>query len=112
MAETEDDGVVGRRVSVYWPEEEEWFEGEITERGNSPSQNRGVYNNVGWKVEYDDGDIGWITEVADEAKVRFLDGAGQPSTNSPPRPGASPLTARRAPGKGAAPPWGSAPQTC
>lgn len=72
--------ILGRRVSVYWPEEEEWFDGEITAQGLPPAENIAVYNNVGWRVDYDDGDIQWIRELHDETKVRFLDGNGPPLT--------------------------------
>ena len=40
---------IGRRVSVYWPEEDEWFEGVITEKGQDKEAAPGVYNNVGWR---------------------------------------------------------------
>jgi hypothetical protein len=41
---------IGKRVSVYWPEEDAWFEGEVTEKGQPPSDAKaGVYNNVGWR---------------------------------------------------------------
>jgi hypothetical protein len=48
MAEVDGD-ILGRRCTVYWPEEDSWFEGTITERGLSPSDAPGVYNNVGWR---------------------------------------------------------------
>jgi hypothetical protein len=44
-----DDQFVGKRVSVYWPDEGKWFEGVITEKGQQPADAPGVYNNVGWR---------------------------------------------------------------
>lgn len=41
--------LIGRRVSVLWPEEDKWFQGAITEKGQDPSSAPGVYNNVGWR---------------------------------------------------------------
>jgi len=45
----DDEEMIGRRVSVYWPEEDAWFEGVVTERGQQPEDAPGVYNNVGWR---------------------------------------------------------------
>ena len=64
---------IGRRVAVFWPEEDEWYEGTVTVKGESPSRaNDNTYNGVGYRIDYDDGDVGW---VADFSTVRFLDGA-------------------------------------
>ena len=65
---------IGRRVAVYWPEEDEWYEGTVAVKGESPSRaNDNTYNGVGYRIDYDDGDVGW---VADLSTARFLDGAG------------------------------------
>ena len=43
---------IGRRCSVFWPEEDKWFQGVVTEKGQDKESAPGVYNNVGWRVEY------------------------------------------------------------
>lgn len=65
---------IGRRVAVYWPAEDEWYEGTVAVKGESPSRaNDNTYNGVGYRIDYDDGDVGW---VADLSTARFFDVAG------------------------------------
>jgi len=49
-------GDVGRRLSVYWPKEDEWFAGVLTaiEAGHDDGEDTGDYH-----VLYDDGDEQW-----------------------------------------------------
>jgi hypothetical protein len=47
---TGDDGI-GKQISVYWPEEEEWFGGVVDDFSDDAG---------GWHVTYEDGDEEWI----------------------------------------------------
>ena len=49
--------IVGKRVAVFWPDEDEWFEGVITSR-----QEKVVH------VQYDDGDNENVTLGEDAIK--------------------------------------------
>ena len=45
-----DDPMIGKRLSVFWPEEKKWFEGVVTEKGQDASAViEGRYNNVGYR---------------------------------------------------------------
>jgi len=68
-----DPALLGSRVSVYWQEEDEWYEGTLTETGRVPTEAEPEGPNVGYKVEYDDGDIGWIPGTQDLPRVRLLE---------------------------------------
>mmetsp|Transcript_23475 Transcript_23475/g.47973 ORF Transcript_23475/g.47973 Transcript_23475/m.47973 type:complete len:131 (+) Transcript_23475:52-444(+) len=75
------DDPIGKRVSIFWPDEDNWFTGVVTEKGRQPDDAPGVYNNVGWRVEYDDGDMGWVTDLNDASKAKFI---GSEAPDAPP----------------------------
>ena len=54
--------LVGRRVSIYWPGDDEWYEGVV----------HGRHNNKGYQIKYDDGESEWIKKLDDE-KIKFLE---------------------------------------
>ena len=53
------DTVVGWAIEVYWPQEQDWFTGEIVD-----------YHDGKFKVLYDDGDVIW--EEEDSSMIRYL----------------------------------------
>ena len=60
-----DDELIGRKVDVFWPEEEAWFGGTVVEKGKKPTADTEDGElGVGWKVEYDDGDEGWEPDMS------------------------------------------------
>ena len=55
------DELIDREVEVWWPEEEQWFSGVVAERGMEPDEyTEEGEEGYGWKVLYDDGDVGWF----------------------------------------------------
>ena len=50
-------------MSVFWPDEEEWFNGKV-----------GVEKESEWQVVYEDGDEGWVpkSDFTDTSKVKQL----------------------------------------
>ena len=68
-----DDELIGRKVDVFWPEEEAWFGGTVVEKGKKPTADTEDGElGVGWKVEYDDGDEGWVANLRGNHLVRFI----------------------------------------
>ena len=67
--------LLGRRIEVFWPEEEAWFAGLVAQQGTDPDAALGKADGeegVGWLVRYDDGDTAWLRQLRGTAHVRFL----------------------------------------
>jgi len=61
--------LVGRRVEVFWDEEEEWFPGVVVEAQHKGPDRTNV---SGYTVKYDDGDEGVVETLRGNPRVRFL----------------------------------------
>ena len=67
------DDLIGRKVDVFWPEEEAWFGGTVTAKGKKPTADTEDGElGVGFQVEYDDGDEGWVSHLRGNPLVRFV----------------------------------------
>ena len=69
--------LIGRKVSVFWPDEEDWFEGTIKAELKAAEGESKPEGTPGWSVIYDDGDTGWIPLKVDGNKhAKFVDEFG------------------------------------
>ena len=95
-----EDDVVGRKVDVFWPEEEKWFGGTVAERGRRPtSADEEGEIGVGFLIKYDDGDEQWLLRVRGNPLVRFLVPSSLIGLGLPGSPLGSPLGSPNTPGE-------------
>jgi len=56
---------LGQRVQVWWPSDEEWFEGRVAKYDSEE----------GYRIDYDDGDTEWLQDLDDPNLVRRIEDA-------------------------------------
>jgi hypothetical protein len=67
------DDHIGRKVDVFWPEEEAWFGGTVIAKGKKPTADTEDGElGVGFKIGYEDGDEGWVSYLRGNPLVRFI----------------------------------------
>ncbi len=78
MEETTDNtDHIGKRVEVFWPDDEEFYAGRVTNkrklataRGKKGKKKRPGYE---YLIEYDDGEEEWVDLDSDDSNIKFID---------------------------------------
>ncbi len=68
--------MIGRKVKVFWPVDERWYEGVVEEYNQAMGEH---------KLRYKDGDIEWVKigEMAGPGSSEAKESSGQPDRSSP-----------------------------